>query len=124
MTFPTIGSPRQIDANVLLRVLVGEPRELFEKAERLIDAVRRGEHLVRVEDVVLAEVVWVLSSFYRMDRRTIVDLLTDIVVLDGVVMPDKQMLNTALKIFAEVSVKFVDAILAAKVLAAGETNIW
>jgi len=60
--------PGRIDANVILRYLTNEPAEQAERSARLFGAVARGEREVLLEDVVLAEVVWTLASFYRMPR--------------------------------------------------------
>ncbi len=100
------------------------PPEQSEKAERLIAAVRAGEVAVLLEDVTLAEVVWVLTSFYRVPRAAVADAVARLVALDGIRMPDKTVVESALGIFGRLNVKFIDALLAAKILRAGQTEIW
>lgn len=53
------------DANVLLRFLTGEPRDLAEKAARLMARAERGEVVIVLAPLVIAEVIRVLKSFYR-----------------------------------------------------------
>ena len=53
----------RIDANIVLRHLLGEPPDQAARASRLFAAATRGEVSVVIEDVVLAEVVWTLSCF-------------------------------------------------------------
>jgi len=109
---------------VVLRYLTRSPPEQSEKAERLIAAVRAGEVAVLLEDVTLAEVVWVLTSFYRVPRAAVADAVARLVALDGIRMPDKTVVESALGIFGRLNVKFIDALLAAKILRAGQTEIW
>ncbi len=109
---------------MVLRYLTRSPPEQSEKAERLIAAVRAGEVAVLLEDVTLAEVVWVLTSFYRVPRAAVADALARLVALDGIRMPDKTVVESALGIFGRLNVKFIDALLAAKILRAGQTEIW
>jgi predicted nucleic acid-binding protein len=109
---------------VVLRHLTRGPPEQSEKAERLIAAVRGGEVAVLLEDVTLAEVVWVLTSFHHLPRAAVADALARLVALDGIRMPDKTAVESALGIFGRLNVKFTDALLAAKALRAGQTEIW
>ncbi|HZR00667.1 MAG TPA: PIN domain-containing protein [Chloroflexota bacterium] len=109
---------------MVLRYLTRSPPEQSEKAERLIAAVRAGEVAVLLEDVTLAEVVWVLTSFYRVPRAAVADAVARLVALDGIRMPDKTVVESALGIFGRLNVKFIDALLAAKILRAGQTEIW
>ena len=64
-----------VDANVLLRFLTGEPPQLAERALRLIQRAEQGEITLRLSPIVVAEVVWVLSSFYRYSRAQIAEVL-------------------------------------------------
>lgn len=58
-----------VDANVLVRFLTGEPTEMADRSERLLQRAQRGETTLRIHPVVVAETVWVLQSFYGHSRR-------------------------------------------------------
>jgi len=54
-----------LDTNVLVRFLVEDDEKQSQKATRLIrNAQKRGEPLF-ISDIVMCEVVWVLSTSYR-----------------------------------------------------------
>jgi predicted nucleic acid-binding protein len=73
-----------VDANVLLRFLTGEPPELAERALRLIQRAEKGEVNLKLSPIVVAEIVWVLSSFYRYSRTQIAEVLLPLIASDGI----------------------------------------
>ncbi len=60
-----------IDANILLRFLTGEPTELANRALRLFGRADRGEVRLHVSPLIVAETVWVLTSFYKYPKAQI-----------------------------------------------------
>jgi predicted nucleic-acid-binding protein len=61
-----------IDTNVLLRYLLEDNTEQFEKAAKLIS----GQHKVLVTDVVLAETIWTLrGKKYQLKKPELVKVL-------------------------------------------------
>lgn len=60
-----------LDTSIIVRYLTGDPPELAEKAAKVID---KQENL-KVTDVVLVETAYVLTSVYKVARKTVVDHL-------------------------------------------------
>lgn len=101
-----------VDANVLLRFIVGDPPEMAEKAAVLMQAVERGEMTLCVDDIIVAEVVWVLRSFYRHKAQEIATTLLELLSQDGVEVDDAVL--PALALYGNKGVDFVDALLATR----------
>jgi len=114
----------RIDANIILRFLTNEPAEQAGSAARLFGAVARGEASVLVEEVVLAEVVWTLMSFYRMPRRDVASALLKLLAEEHIRAVDKDSLRLSLALLAERNIDFADALLAAKALQSGEKVVY
>jgi predicted nucleic acid-binding protein len=112
--------PVWVDANVLLRLLTNDPPEMAEKAAALAVRAKRGEVVLRLAPLVVAEVVWVLGSFYAFGRREIADALTGVLLADGVDAEDRELVLAALHSMASANVDFVDAYLAQAALAQGQ----
>ena len=91
----------RIDANIILRYLTDEPREQAEGAARLFGAVARGDEEVLLEEVVVAEVVWTLASYYRMPRSDITSALLELLAEEHIAAADKESLRLALVLFSE-----------------------
>lgn len=115
---------RRIDANIILRYLTNEPEEQAERTARLFAAVGRGDEEVLVEEVVLAEVVWTLASYYRMPRATISEVLLELLAEDGIRAADKESVRLSLVLFSERNLDFADALLAAKAIQSGDPVVY
>ena len=101
-----------VDTNVILRFLTGDPPDLAAQARVLFDAVERGELVVVVDEIIVAETVWVLQSFYGYPPSEIARVLQELLSHDGLQMDDRVGLLTALSLFADKNVDFADALVA------------
>ncbi|UBF29177.1 PIN domain-containing protein [Kovacikia minuta CCNUW1] len=101
-----------VDANVLLRLITGDPPELAQRAARLAQRAERGEITLRLATIVVAEVVWVLSSFYGYSRTQIAEVMIPLVTAAGIVSDDIEQVIAALERMATANVDFIDAFLA------------
>jgi predicted nucleic acid-binding protein len=102
-----------VDTNVLLRFLTGEPKAQAERARNLFNSAAAGEVVLEVPPVVVAEVCYTLESFYRVDRRELVDTLAALLSRRGVKVLEEAAVFDALKRLKEFKVGFADAYLAA-----------
>ena len=114
----------RIDSNTILRYLAHDAPQLAVPAVALFERVADGTERVLLEDVVLAEVVWTLTTFSRATRAEIYDYLVQFLQIDGVENPDKRALQTALLCYRDRNVDFVDAYLAAKAIGDGKGQIY
>lgn len=92
------------DANMILRYLLDDNKEMAETAERHIinDSV-----FVTIEE--MAEVVYVLQRVYSMERSTISETLKDFLKL--VYSDNRIVLETAIDVFGKNNIDFVDCVL-------------
>ena len=98
-----------IDANVILRYLLGEGGAGGEKAARIMEALEDGKISVWCDPVTLAEVVWVLTSFYRREPAAVGAALLPIVRTAGLRLTEKERYVRALELFAHDGVYYGDA---------------
>lgn len=105
----TGGSPVAIDANVILRHLLGDNPELSPKARDTMNAVQRGQLTVVCDPVTLAEVVWVLQRFYKMDQREMANELDPLLGANHFMMADKALYRQALALYGASVSHFGDA---------------
>lgn len=109
-----------VDANVLLRFLTGEPEPMAERAARLMRQAERGEVLLILTPLVVAEVVWTLKSFYRRPYDEIARVLVPLLSADGVETQEREILIRALELARNKNVDFSDAVLAVQADRHGE----
>jgi predicted nucleic acid-binding protein len=109
-----------VDANVLLRLITGDPQEMADKVAGIVARAERGELVLRVTPIVVAETVWVLLSFYGHSKRQVADTLIALLLADGVHAEERDLVVAALEDMAAANVDFADAHLARVARARGE----
>jgi uncharacterized protein len=114
----------RIDANVILRHLVGDAPDHATRANRLFGAVAAGVLQVTIDEIVLGEVVWTLSRHCKVDRARIAELLLTLLGEAGILNPDKPALQMAMAFYGSLDIDFADAVVAAKTLAEGESEVY
>lgn len=105
--------PRAIDANVIIRFFLNDHPTLSKKAQSIIADAQKGAYSLYVDEVVVAEVVWVLSSFYEINREGIASRMLTLLSEPWVVNPRKKIILTAFALYRTSSVDYIDAWLAA-----------
>jgi predicted nucleic acid-binding protein len=99
-----------LDTNVLIRHLTGDPPEM---ARRATAALAGGEtHLLT--DLVLAECVYVLESFYEVERARVAELMRAAIAMPHVGTVDSTSLLRALEVYELERLDFAEACLVAQ----------
>ena len=101
-----------LDANVILRYLL---RDIPDMAETAKETIMSGASTT-VE--VLAEVVYVLSSVYKVNRETIATTLE--AFLPEIDVPHRAALRYAFQLYSNIKIDFVDCVLAGYHFAEGQ----
>ena len=88
---------------------MGDVPRLFAKASEIIKGIESGQTTAICDPVNLAEVIWVLSSFYKLSSEQICEGLEPVLNLEGFLVPDKERYLLALRLFAGGMKSFGDA---------------
>jgi len=112
-----------IDANIVIRYLTDEPWEMAREVETLLKAAERGEVILVLDEITVAEVVWVLSSFYKASKVVIKDNLLSFIGHEGVEMADEEGVLLALTLYADLNVDFADALLSVRMFKDGVPDL-
>ena len=103
---------RLVDTNLIVRYLVQDDEKHAKAAGKLFDACDRGDVVIAVLAVVLAECVFVLESFYEHSRGDIASALGRLISSPGVEIEAAIHLD-ALDRYRKTKVHFVDCLIAA-----------
>jgi len=98
-----------VDANVIVRYLLADVPELTTKARGILMAVAEGRIVAVCDPVTLAEVVFVLSSVYKLPNAEIGAGLIPLLQMDNLVIAEKDRYIAALRLFAGEVRHFGDA---------------
>lgn len=99
--------PKAVDANIIIRYLLGDSPAQVQKIKHLLQD--KSEKLI-LADVIVAEIVWVLSSYYKQSKEEIVEELLSLIEMP-VVSSNKPLITQALSLYREYNIDYIDAYL-------------
>ncbi len=114
----------RIDSNIIIRFLTNEPAEQAQRVASLFERIETGELEVTIDETVVAEGVWTLSSYYRMPKGDVVEAMLQIVSQDGIECRGGEAVRRALVLFETKNIDFIDALLCARMLEDDEPEIY
>jgi len=112
-----MSAAHHLDTNVILRFLLADDPKQSPKARAPFALAQTGKVTLCISNVCLAEVTWVLVSFYAFERGKLATILRELVLHDGVEVENEAALLDALDRFGRVD--FVDRYAAALAKHAG-----
>jgi len=98
-----------VDTNILVRHLTGDPPA---KAARATAYLRAGEELF-LTDLVAAETVYVLESFYEVPRSQVAQAVRSLIAFDSIVCVDPALLLRSIEVYETERIDFAEAYLVA-----------
>ena len=108
-----------LDTNVLIRHLTGDPPAQARRATAFLE--RAGELLL--PDLIVAEVVYVLESYYELERARVADLVRAIIGFPAIAVVDEPLLLRTLEVCELNRLDFAEAYLVANAEASGIQTI-
>ena len=99
-----------VDTNVLIRHLTGDPPRQAAQATRLLS--QAGQLLL--PDLIVAEVVCVLESFYEVPRTRVAELVRAVIAFPAIEVADEPALLRAVEVYEVHRLDFADAYLVAE----------
>jgi len=108
-----VSKRRLVDSNLIVRYLVQDHERHARAAGRLFEACDRGDVVIVLLPVVLAECVFVLESFYQQARGDIASALGTLISSQGVEINEVAIHLDALERYKRTKVHFVDCLIAA-----------
>ncbi len=101
--------PVFVDTNVFLRFFVKDVEAQYEKARALFEKAEAGKIKLETSELVLAEIVWVLESFYGFSKKEITDVLAILLSSRNLKIANHARINDAVKLYAAGAMDFIDA---------------
>ncbi len=108
------------DTNFILRYLLADHPEMFAKTKEIFNQINTGASAINLEQAVFTEVIFVLSSFYKVPKGKIVQILSELLAYKGVKSSEKEVLSLALAYYNKFNLHIVDCLLLAKAKISGQ----
>ena len=113
-----------IDSNVILRYLTQDPPGMAKKALKIFMDAKEGRLTLLITSLTVAEVVWVLESYYGHSKKQIAETLTQLLFCDGLEVESLDLMIVSLNIYQDKNIDFADAVLASQALRIGPPFIY
>jgi predicted nucleic acid-binding protein len=98
-----------VDTNVLVRHLTGDPPDLAAQATALLAS---GTELL-LADLIVAETVYVLESYYQVARRQVAEAIRSLLAFEPVITVDPALLLRTIEVYEIDRLDFAEAYLVA-----------
>ena len=104
------------DTNFLLRFYLADIPSQALKAKRMVEAAIEGSLLLVTDLIVICEMVWVMDSYYHLEKEEIFEKITNLYETPGINILNGEILPMALSFYVERNIDFTDAIIGARAL--------
>ena len=99
-----------LDTSVILRHLLADHADHSPRATALVNEIELGLRVVRITDTIVFELVYTLTSFYRVARADVRVAVEPFIELPGVTLPGKRLYREVFDLWlANRSLSFADA---------------
>lgn len=98
-----------IDANYFLRYFLGDNLTQQKKVIDLFENSKKGQDSLYTNHIVLFEVNWVLSTFYRKTKAEVILALKTILLFKFIRIDNKEIISEAIKLFEKHPISLEDS---------------
>ncbi len=100
-----------LDTNVILRCFIDDDPSQARAARQFVATHCTQQSPGFVDRVALCELVWVLSSGYRFDRKKAADIIARLLASSDIVLEEGDAVRAALHTFIRRNIDFADALI-------------
>ena len=101
--------PIFVDTNVFLRFFVRDVESFYQKAKELFEKAEKGVVKLETSDMVIAEIVWVLESYYDFTKAEIKEVIDTILETKNVKVTNHSRVKEAVNLYTLGKMDFIDA---------------
>ncbi|OGQ86293.1 MAG: hypothetical protein A2512_04945 [Deltaproteobacteria bacterium RIFOXYD12_FULL_56_24] len=97
-----------LDANIFIRYLTNDDPVKADRVERLLEQASGGKIHLLTTEMVVAEVIWVLESFYKLNNSAIGPMIKAILATPGLEVINGALVEKAVEYYMAENIDFVD----------------
>jgi predicted nucleic-acid-binding protein len=113
-----------VDTNLFLRYLTNDIPAQADAVEKVLRRSATGEFSLITNTLVIAEIIWTLESFYKLDRVRIKEMVLSILNTPGLEVAESNLILTAIFDYTDKNVDFIDAFNAAWAMDQGIIKVY
>lgn len=98
-----------VDTNIFLRYLTSDDLAKYERCRDLFRKAVDGKIRLLTSDMVIAELIWTLQSFYEVSKTEIIEKISVILSTPNLIIPNAESIAEALIIYSRKNIDYIDA---------------
>ena len=98
-----------IDTNIFIRFLTNDIPAKADACEKLFRRTVDQKEALFTTDLVIAEIIWVLESYYELSKKEVQDKVEKILNTPNLVCQNKDIILNALTLYLEKDIDYIDA---------------
>jgi len=98
-----------IDTNIFLRYLTKDDPSKYDKCKEIFKKAVEGKIELSTSGIVIAELIWTLLSYYKVQKADVVEKISIMVSTDNLYIPDKNIITDALVLYDRKNIDYIDA---------------
>lgn len=102
-----------VDTNLFIRYFTNDDTKKADRVEKLLAEAATGKTKLVTADLVIAEIIWVLESAYKMSSKEICPMIRAILTTPGLEVTNTQLVSRALEFYESMNIDFIDGYIAA-----------
>jgi predicted nucleic acid-binding protein len=100
---------RFVDTNIFLRYLTADDQAKYCKCKELFERTVAGKETLVTSDMVMAEVIWTLLSYYKLPKEEVIEKVSKILNTPNIVVENHKVFSEALLLYSLKNIDFIDA---------------
>ena len=105
-----------IDTNIFLRTLLKDDEKTFPDCLKFLNQIKTRRIKAFTSNLILAEINWTLSKIYKFPKEKVIEGLISILKLKNLKIIDKFNPFSAVEIYKNLPVKFIDTLISSNPL--------
>lgn len=103
-----------VDTNIFTRFFLQDDSTLSPKAEKIITDCENGKYTLVLAPVLFLEITWLLHSFYKQKKDSVVSILKKMLTFSNFEVLEKDLVEKTISLYENANVDLIDCYFAAQ----------
>lgn len=104
-----------VDTNIFVRFFTHDLEEKVAECERLFELIRDGKVKPYISNIVILELIFVLTRQYNFKKETVLKALKELLNLRNITVIEVTKTERVLQLFMKHNIKYTDCLIAAQI---------
>ena len=104
-----------LETSIFIRYFTEDDPRKFQDCVRLLEIIEKGKLLPYPSNIVVFEILFVLTGIYQFSKKDVIEAIKKILTLRNLALIEKTNTKRAIKLFEKYSIKFPDCLIATQI---------